>query len=272
MLELPEVKNISKQINEALIGKQIKCVLPPTKEHKFCWFNGEPQKYHEKLEGKKVLSAEGFGIYVELSFDEGYKLAFNDGVNVRLVETKKAPKNYQLLIEFEDETALVFSVAMYGGIFLHQGDYDNEYYIKSRQALSPFTEEFELYYSDRLSEAKPSLSAKGFLATEQRFPGIGNGVAQDILFEAGIHPKRKMGDLSDEEKSGLLTAMITTLKIMIDKGGRNTEKNLYGCGGEYITKMSKLSQLGGCPKCGGMISKENFLGGSIYYCGVCQPK
>jgi formamidopyrimidine-DNA glycosylase len=43
------------------------------------------------------------------------------------------------------------------------------------------------------------LSAKAFLATEQRIPGLGNGVLQDILFTAGIHPKRKMAAISEEE-------------------------------------------------------------------------
>lgn|GEM_PF-2077218 len=30
---------------------------------------------------------------------------------------------------------------------------------------------------------------KAFLATEQRIPGLGNGVLQDILWTARIHPK-----------------------------------------------------------------------------------
>ena len=272
MLELPEVLNMSSQLNEAVIGKQVKCVLPPSKAHKFCWFNGEPQEYSAKLENKKIVKAEGFGIFVEIEFEEGYKLAFNDGVNVRLIQREKVPKNYQLMIEFEDGMALVFTVAMYGGIFLHQGEYDNEYYVKSKQALSPFSGEYEAYYKEKLAEVKPTLSAKGFLATEQRFPGIGNGVIQDILFEAGIHPKRKMGNLSDLEKEQLFEAIITTLKAMAEQGGRNTEKDLYGNSGGYITKMSKLSQMGGCPNCGGLITKENFLGGSIYYCMTCQPR
>ena len=114
------------------------------------------------------------------------------------------------MVEFEDDTALVFTVAMYGGIFLHQGEYDNEYYMKSKQAVSPFSKEYKAYYDEKLAQIEPTLSAKAFLATEQRFPGIGNGVCQDILFEAKIN--------------------------------------------------------------GGMITKENFLGGSVYYCGTCQPK
>ena len=215
MLELPEVLNMSSQLNEAVIGKQVKCVLPPSKAHKFCWYNGEPQEYSARLENKKIVKAEGFGIFVEIEFEEGYKLAFNDGVNVRLISIGQAPKNYQLMMEFDDGMALVFTVAMYGGIFLHQGEYDNEYY---------------------------------------------------------VHPKKKIGNLSDLEKEQLFEAIITTLKAMAKQGGRNTEKDLYGNSGGYITKMSKFSQMGGCSNCGGLITKENFLGGSIYYCMTCQPR
>lgn len=95
---------------------------------------------------------------------------------------------------------------------------------------------------------------------------------QDILFEAKIHPKRKLGELSEIEKDCLFSAMVNTLKNMVDQGGRNTEKNLYEDSGMYVTKLSKLSQAGGCRVGGGNVTKENFLGGSIYYCMACQPR
>ena len=61
---------------------------------------------------------------------------------------------------------------------------------------SPLGDGFDAAYFDRLvAGAKPNLSAKAFLATEQRIPGLGNGVLQDILFNARIHPKRKMATL-----------------------------------------------------------------------------
>ena len=44
-------------------------------------------------------------------------------------------KAYQLLIEFEDKLKLVFTVAMYGGIILHDNNYDNEYYKKSKESI-----------------------------------------------------------------------------------------------------------------------------------------
>ncbi|MDF2870055.1 MAG: Formamidopyrimidine-DNA glycolase, binding, partial [Anaerocolumna sp.] len=53
-------------------------------------------------------------------------------------------------------------------------------------------------------------------------------------------------------------------------GGRDTEKDLYGNPGGYITYMSKNTYGEPCTKCGYQIRKENFLGGTVYYCEHCQ--
>ena len=115
------------------------------------------------------------------------------------------------------------------------------------------------------------LSAKAFLATKQRIPGLGNGVLQDILFNAGIHPKRKMNTLDGKELRSLYSSLKSTIKEMAELGGRDTEKDLYGNPGRYITKLAKNSLKTGCPICAGEITKEAYLGGSIYYCANCQP-
>lgn len=41
-----------------------------------------------------------------------------------------------------------------------------------------------------MAGAKLKLTAKTFLAAEQRIPGLGNGVLQGILFQACIYLKR----------------------------------------------------------------------------------
>lgn len=272
VLELPEALILASQLQKSVVGKTISQVLPPTKVHKFCWFYGDPVEYNKKMTGLKILSAEAFGIYAEMVFESGYKLCVNDGVNVRLIKEEEAPDNYQLMIVFTDGDALVFTVAMYGGICLHQGDYDNEYYIKSKLAQSPFSENFEAHYRKAIKESKPKLSLKGFLATGQRFPGIGNGVLQDILFIARLNPKRKIQTLTEKEKDTLFTTIISVLGEMIEKGGRDTEKDLFGNPGGYITRMSKNTVANPCPVCGGEITKQAYLGGSVYYCEKCQKR
>ncbi len=270
MIEFPEAINISKQLNAALAGKTVERVFPPTKAHKFCWYHSEPSEYDGILRGKKVLSAQGFGMFAELYFEGGTGLCIDDGVNVRLTDGQ-IPKNHQLALSFTDGSALVFTVAMYGGIVLHGDDYDNDYYNKSRASVSPLSPEFEAVYRRTLAESKPGLSAKAFLATEQRFPGIGNGVLQDILFDAGINPRRKLSTLSRTDVDGLLCSIRTVIGSMTALGGRDTEKDIYGEPGGYETKMSKNNLAADCPKCGGTITKESYLGGSVYYCPNCQP-
>ena len=102
-------------------------------------------------------------------------------------------------------------------------------------------------------------------------PGFGNGVLQDILFNSGINPKRKISTISDFEKEDLFHDFKFNLHSMPDKGGRDTEKDLFGKAGGYKTIFSKNTYKNPCPNCGGTITKEAYLGGSVYYCQTCQP-
>jgi formamidopyrimidine-DNA glycosylase len=106
---------------------------------------------------------------------------------------------------------------------------------------SPLSKDFDWEYFPRLlsSPEVPKLSAKAFLATEQRIPGLGNGVLQDILWTAHIHPKAKMGLLSDGNKECLFIQIKDVLAEMAALGGRDTEKDLLGSPGGYKTAMSK---------------------------------
>lgn len=114
------------------------------------------------------------------------------------------------------------------------------------------------------------MSAKVFMATEQRIPGLGNGVLQDILWKSKIHPRRKMESLSDSEIDCMYESIRCVLKDMALKGGRDTEKDLFGSTGGYMTVLSKNTVDMPCPVCGTHIKKEAYMGGSIYYCGGCQ--
>lgn len=160
MIELPEALCLAEQMKKQLTGKKVAGVLPPTKPHKFTWFSSAPEEYGKHLQGASVSGARGFGIYAEILFDNGQLLALNDGVSLRLTETEGFKGDYQLKIDFEDKTSLVISVGMYGGIYLHSGDYDNEYYVKSRNAVSPFSEDFRSYF-DRLLREQGYYQRKG---------------------------------------------------------------------------------------------------------------
>ena len=123
-----------------------------------------------------------------------------------------------------------------------------------------------------MNSVKQNYSIKAFLATEQRYPGLGNGVLQDILFNAKVNPRRKLAAMTQSEKDAVYQSVKHTLSEMMDGGGRDTEKDIFGCPGGYRTKLSAKTKDCPCPACGSEIIREAFLGGNVYWCPVCQPK
>jgi formamidopyrimidine-DNA glycosylase len=162
---------------------------------------------------------------------------------------------------------------MYGAVLAFtDGDYSNEYYSVAKEKPQPIEDAFDKAYFDSLrGEGTDKLSAKAFLATKQRIPGLGNGVLQDILFRAGLHPKRKMGTLTEQNYTKLFHAVKDTLTEMIELGGRDTEKDLFGNPGGYKTILSRNTVGSPCPVCGTIIEKAAYMGGSVYWCPECQP-
>lgn len=273
MLEIPEAAVLAQQINHTVSGKRILNVTAGQSPHKFAWFFGDPQKYHGLLAGRTVGKAVGYGGQLEIAA-EGAVILFGDGVSLRYhAENERRPDKHQLLIEFDDFSALSAIVQMYGGLWCFpEGANDNPYYKVAKEKPSPLSDRFDQAYYDAIisSPEVQKLSAKALLATEQRIPGLGNGVLQDILYHARIHPKRKVGTLTPMEKDGLFDAIKTTLAEMTFQGGRDTERDLFGCCGGYTTKLSKNTVEKPCPLCGSIIRKEAYMGGSIYYCPGCQ--
>lgn len=273
MLELPEAVVIAEQLNKTITGKKIKTVIAAASPHKFAWYFGDPQNYNRLLTGQTIGKAAACGGMVEIKCDTAL-MVFGDGVGIRFhTQNETRPQKHQLLVEFEDLSALSASVQMYGGLWCSkESDFDNAYYRVAKEKPSPLTDEFNEAYFEKLIAAPEmqKLSAKAFLATGQRIPGLGNGVLQDILWTAKIHPKQKVGSFSAAGKTAVFKAVKAVLSQMAKLGGRDTEKDLFGANGGYKTVMSKNNAGLPCPDCGEPIKKENYLGGSIYYCPKCQ--
>jgi formamidopyrimidine-DNA glycosylase len=274
MIELPEATALSKQLNDTISGKIVSHVVAAHTKQKLTWYYGDPEKYQQLLHKKKIDTTTAFGAFVEISA-QNMKILFRDGVNLRFYKDKSTiPEKHQLLLEFVDSSLLVASVQMYGGVgcFI-QNELDNLYYTVAKEKPSPLSKDFNEEYFTTLirGDQVQNLSLKAFLATEQRIPGVGNGVLQDILFNAKLHPKQKINQISTKQTRDLFQSLKTTLTDMVNKNGRDTERDLFGQPGRYKTKMCKNTVGKPCDICTSTITKSNYLGGSIYFCPHCQP-
>ncbi len=272
MLEIPESLTIAKQLNETVKGLKIRSVEAAHTKHSFAWYTGEPDFYAKVMEGKKIGEAAGWGSYLEISLGD-YRFAVGDGTNLRYYgPDEKLPGRYQTRIALEDGSSLVCTVQMYGSMFLiRPEEYDNFYYQVAKEKPMPGTEDFDYaYFQELKKEASGTLSMKAFLATEQRIPGLGNGVLQDILLQAGLHPKKKVGTVPESRWKQVYQAVTDTLEKMTAAGGRSTEKDLFGKPGRYPVMLSKNTVGKACPYCGTLIQKASYLGGTVYFCSRCQ--
>jgi len=200
MLEIPESTNIATQLNETVRGKKILSVVTNASPHKFAFYHGNPANYNALLAGQVIGGSVGIGAMIEIAAGDCH-IVLGDGANLRYYDDSgKTPSKHQLLLELDDGSALVCTVQMYGAVLAFiEGTYDNKYYLMAKEKPQPLTDTFDKAYFDTLrTEGLYKLSAKAFLATEQRIPGLGNGVLQDILFRVNIHPKRKMKTLSEK--------------------------------------------------------------------------
>jgi formamidopyrimidine-DNA glycosylase len=275
MFELPEFVNLSKQMNEILIGKKIKCGNLGNTVHKFVWYNRTPDEFQELTAGKilGVTSSKGKWLFIPLN--PGYVLLIGECGGKILYHPSEltGPKKYHLHITFEDNSYLTATTQMWGAYELYtKGKEQNRDLVKNMK-ITPNQTEFTFEYFCALIDSQSETgkrSVKGLLTQDQLIPGLGNAITQDILFKAKLHPKQPIIDLKKEQKRKLYEMILETVYEVIEKGGRNDEYDLYNNQGNYKRIMDKNAVNTSCPQCGSKIDKIQYLGGACYFCLNCQ--
>ena len=275
MFELPEFTTLSKQINATLKGKTISNGQLGNSPHKFVWYNREPEEFARLTKGKTVGESHARGKWLFVPLEPEYVLLIGECGGKLLYHAHGAnlPEKYHLFIAFEDGSALTGLTQMWGAFELHEAGKEQErQYIKGMRP-TPVDPEFTFDYFttlvDELRHGK-KCSVKSLLTQDQLIPGLGNAIAQDIMFNARLHPRHSLTDLIIGQCRDLYKAIADTTREVIEKGGRNDETDLFGKPGGYIRLMDNHSAGKPCPNCGGLVEKMQYLGGACYFCPQCQ--
>lgn len=276
MIELPEAVIIARQINSHLSGKKIALAVRGNSPHKFAFYSRPAEEYAAILPEKVIGSSEAHGSIILTDIDPGYVLALGGGGERILYHTNKTtlPAKYQLLLGFEDGSHLSMSIQMWGSAQLWTPEEQAADPYAGRRGILPTSDEFTLDYFLGLFDEMPQDDKrfiKFFMISKPGVWGLGNGYLQDILFLAGIHPRRRANDLSQAERRSLYQATRDTLTLAIAQNGRDSERDIFNRPGEYRRLLDSTMVGQPCPKCGDLIEKINFLGGASYYCPQCQP-
>ncbi len=275
MFEIPECVVLANQMNDTLQGKTITGGDLGNSPHKFVWYNRSSSEFEKLINGKSIGRASAKGRWLLIPVKPGYTLVLGEcgGKILYHQPGSKFPKKYHMSINFTDSSFLTVTTQMWGAMELYeQGEELNRDYIRDMRP-TPLDKAFSFnYFSDLIDELVPEKkrSAKSLLTQDQIIPGLGNAIAQDILFRAKLHPRHPIADLNSNQREVLFEAVVATVEEVIDQGGRHDEFDLYNQKGKYIRLMDKNAVKRPCPRCGGEVKKIQYLGGSCYLCPECQ--
>lgn len=129
--------------------------------------------------------------------------------------------------------------------------------------------------SPEFSEAAFAKLAKGrreqvkvFLMDKGTLDSFGNCYADEVLWEAGLHPKTMMNSLKAPDLARLRTAIITVLtEANQEIAARRPALD------EKEREFTKVRNHGGepCPRCGTTIRASGVHGHDAFFCPNCQP-
>jgi formamidopyrimidine-DNA glycosylase len=109
---------------------------------------------------------------------------------------------------------------------------------------------------------------KSVLMDQTMIAGIGNIYADEILFQARLHPKTPVTSLDERQRAELFRQIKAVLQTAIERGA-GAEEFLERLPDHFLLPQRK--QGGKCPRCGSPIATLKAAGRTSYYCPRCQP-
>ncbi len=267
MPELPEIANLSHQLNQRLPGKVIGAieVVQPK-----C-LNLPVEAFRTALIGARLEGAACHGKWIQIHSDRGWLLLnLGMGGEVLLVAPDQLPAKRRVVFAFTDGTCLSVNFWWFGSA--HYVPFGEG--IASHPQVSKLGPNAIEVDSTRLKELLHGQrgALKPFLLDQERMAGIGNAYIHDILFLARLHPLRKIPSLSEAEIEALAAGIQAGLRPSLERGGAFYEMDTYGSKGGFTMEAILVGYREGqpCPVCATPIEKIRTGGTSSFICPVCQ--
>jgi formamidopyrimidine-DNA glycosylase len=186
---------------------------------------GEPARIAAALHGATLLGSASAAKQMLFRFVGGHWLGVHLGMSgeLRVEPPDFHPGRHDHLVLFQPRRALVFTdPRMFGRIRLDTGVAPPAWWTEIAPPIlsAAFTVDAVSRFLDRRQRAP----IKAVLLMQERFPGVGNWMADEILWRAAIHPRTPAGSLSPAQRRRLRRECRTVCRLALEKiagrGGR----------------------------------------------------
>jgi formamidopyrimidine-DNA glycosylase len=256
--ELPDVEAYRRFFRRYATGRRVESVsADPTIVR-----NATPQAIDRALRGRTFEDPDRHGKWLICRTD-GAALLLHFGMTGDLVwsgEERERHRHDRLTIRFEGGEELRYrNMRKLGGVWLAHDDDEVRAVLGplGPDALAIGRKEFLELLGRRRGGVKAALMDQTLVA------GIGNIIADEVLWRARIHPRRRIESLDREERRRLYTVVHDILRQAVE-------------GYDYLPrKRSWLSHVRGlpdarCPRCGSQLQRTTVAGRTTYFCPRCQ--
>lgn len=270
---MPEGPEIRRAADKVLLALKLLTV----KEVYFSFARLKP--FERKLEGQRVIDVETRGKAMLIRFSNdlsvySHNQLYGRWVVLKTYEYPKTNRQLRLAIHNEKKSALLYSASDIEVLTPAQIT-TQPYLAKLGPDVLSATPQAVL---DRLHDGKYQRRRFSALLLDQGFlAGIGNYLRSEILFTAGLHPRRRPTDCSEDELERLATAAATISQQSYRHNGiTNDLEQARIQKAEGQTRSQYRYWVFGranrpCRSCGQNIVREIAAGRRVYFCLVCQP-
>ena len=260
MPELAEVEYFRKVWNPGL-GKAVERVElhPKTRV-----FRGTDAKALERvLTGAKLKSSEARGKQMIFRFDRatvGIHLGMTGELRVEKADYEV--KKHDHLVLFQKKQALVFEDArQFGRVLFSEGKNDPEWWEKLPPEV--LSKEFSKEALAAFLQRRKGAPIKAVLLMQERFPGIGNWMADEILWQGRIHPATPAGKVKDTDELWKIVRHVSREAIRIIGKDWSDPPDSW-----LINHRWKHGHA--CPRCGVDLERKEIGGRTTCWCPRCQ--
>jgi len=273
MPELPEVEAIASGLRPRLVGLAIGGlkVFTPSLVRK------EKSFRLETIRNRKVKDVRRRGKMLIIECQDGLFLIFHFKMTGRLVWADRGEpgdKHTHLALSFRGRPRELHyrDVRKFG--FLRCLESSNPMECDELRRLGPEPLDLDRSAFARLFQGRRG-RLKSLLLDQAFLAGIGNIYADEMLFEAGLHPLTPAASVTRRELDRLWTAMRSVLRRAIAVGGSSIRdfKDAEGVDGLFQREhrvYGRRSQP--CRRCGTPIESQKIGGRTSSFCPRCQKR
>lgn len=272
--ELPEVETIVRDLRPLLRNQSVVDAQIGNQPLRKQW----REEWTQELPGQTILEATRRGKWVVIPLAGGQRLVFHMGMTgqLRVIPHDEPIESHtHLVLGLGDGSKqLRFrDIRRFGSATLYQSEDDlQQFFDESELGPEPFGLTPD-YWRPRL--AATSRNLKAILLDQRIVAGVGNIYADEILFEAKLHPTRLGKETSRPQVKRLCAAVDIVLNRAIEKRGSTIRNYVGGSGlaGGFQEEFCVYGRTGNpCVRCQAKITHMRLAGRSTHFCPRCQKR